>query len=67
MYFTYGHVWLRPVTKIGVKIGVVTKIGVAFGVEKVSYYSTVLYEKICVFIRISAMYNMTIRTFQNHK
>lgn len=61
MYFTYGHVWLRPVTKIGVKIGVV------FGVEKVSYYSTVLYEKICVFIRISAMYNMTIRTFQNHK
>ena len=63
MYFTYGHVWLRPVTKIGVKIGVVTKIGVV----KVSYYSTVLYEKICVFIRISAMYNMTIRTFQNHK
>ena len=61
MYFTYGHVWLRPVTKIGVKIGVVTKIGVVFGVEKVSYYSTVLYEKIC------AMYNMTIRTFQNHK
>ena len=63
MYFTYGHVWLRPVTKIDV----VTKIGVVFGVEKVSYYSTVLYEKICVFIRISAMYNMTIRTFQNHK